>query len=148
MSLRNYCRRPLISVSPDTNIMEACRLMEQNNVGCVVVENSGKLCGILTDRDIALRVTGAQKEPHTTTVKEIMSPDPIRISADGDIHHLTSLMRAYHVRRVPIVDGFDTAVGIVTMDDLMARLGGEMSDIGKAIAEEFSEGNAGEGHGP
>ena len=142
MSLRDFCRRPLISVSPDTNITEACRLMEQNNVGCVVVENSGKLCGILTDRDIALRVAGAGKEPRKTTVGEIMTPDPIRIFADRDIHHLTSLMRTYHVRRVPIVEGFDTAVGIITMDDLMARLGGEMSDISNALAEDFSEGNA------
>jgi CBS domain-containing protein len=139
MSLRNFCRKPLIRLSPEANITEACRLMEQNNVGCVVVERSGKLCGILTDRDIALRVTGAQKEPHKTPVKEIMTADPIRISADKDIHHLTSLMRAYHVRRVPIVDGFDTTVGIVTLDDLMAQLGSEMSEISKAIAEEFPQ---------
>jgi CBS domain-containing protein len=131
----------LISVSPETNITEACRLMEQNNVGCVVVEETGKLRGILTDRDIALRVTGAQKEPQKTTVKEIMTPDPIRVSADKDVRHLTSLMRAYHVRRVPIVDGFDQTVGIVTLDDLMAQLGSEMSEISKAIAEEFPQGN-------
>ena len=137
MSLRNFCRKPLISVSPETNITEACRLMEQHNVGCVVVENSGKLCGILTDRDIALRVAGAGKDPHKTTVREIMTPDPIRICADRDIHHLTSLMRTYHVRRVPIVEGFDTTVGIVTLDDLMAQIGSEMSEISRAIAEEL-----------
>ena len=74
MSLRNFCRKPLIRVSPDTNITEACRLMEQNNVGCVVVENSGKLCGILTDRDIALRVVGAEKSPHKTTVRRDYDP--------------------------------------------------------------------------
>ena len=142
MSLRNFCRKPLISIAPETNITEACRLMEQNNVGCVVVERAGKLCGIVTDRDIALRVAGAQKEPHKTTVQEIMTPDPIRISADKELHHLTSLMRAYHVRRVPIVDGFDTTVGIVTLDDLVAQLGSEMSEISKAIGEEFPRGNA------
>ena len=135
MSLRNFCRKPLIRVSPETNITEACRLMEQNNVGCVVVETSGKLCGILTDRDIALRVAGAEKEPGKTTVREIMTPDPIRVFADRDIHHLTSLMRTYHVRRVPIVEGFDTTVGIVTLDDLMAQVGSEISEISRAIAE-------------
>jgi CBS domain containing-hemolysin-like protein len=51
-------------------------------------------------------------------------------------------MHAYHVRRVPVVNGFDTTVGIVTLDDLIAELGDEMSDIGKAIAEEFPRGNA------
>jgi CBS domain-containing protein len=142
MSLRNFCHKPLSRVSPDTSITEACRLMEQNSVGCLIVENSGKLCGIVTDRDIALRVTGRRKEPDTTTVKEAMTPDPIRISADKEIHHLTSLMGAYHVRRVPIVNGFDSTVGIVTLDDLIALFGSEMSAIGKAIAEEFPEGSA------
>jgi CBS domain-containing protein len=142
MSLENFCRRPLIKVSPDTNIAEACRLMEQNNIGALVAERDGKLCGIVTDRDIALRVVGALKDPRMTLVKDIMTPDPIRISVNKTLHHLTSLMHAYHVRRVPIVNGFDTAVGIVTLDDLIADLGDQMSEIGKAISEEFPRGNA------
>jgi CBS domain-containing protein len=142
MSLEKFCRKPLIKISPDTDITEACHLMEQNNVGSLVAEKDGKLCGIVTDRDIALRVTGARKDPQTTRVKDIMTPDPIRISVDKDIHHLTSLMHAYHVRRVPIVNGFDATLGIVTLDDLIAELGDEMSEIGKAISEEFPRGNA------
>ena len=142
MSLQNFCRKPLVKVAPETNITEACRLMEQNNVGSVVAEQDGKLRGILTDRDIALRVAGAGKDPQTTLVKDIMTPDPIRISADKDLPQLTALMHAYHVRRVPIVNGFDTTLGIVTLDDLIAQLGDEMSEIGKAISEEFPRGNA------
>ena len=141
MSLQSYCRKPLISVAPVSPINEAWRLMEQNNVGCLVVENSGRLCGIVTDRDIVLRVTGAYKEPHWTTVNEMMTPNPIRISADKDVHRLTSLMRAYDVRRIPIVGGFDSTMGIVTLDDLIAQIGGEISAIGGAIAEEFPEAN-------
>ena len=142
MSLENFCRKPLIKVSPETNVAEACRLMEQNNVGSLVAEKDGKLCGIITDRDIALRVVGALKDPPATLVKEVMTPDPIRISVDKTLRHLTSLMHAYHIRRVPVVNGFDTTVGIVTLDDLIAELGDEISDIGKAIAEEFPRGNA------
>lgn len=142
MSLRTFCRKPLINVSPETNITEACRLMEQNNVGCLVAEKDRKLCGIITDRDIALRVVGARRDPQTTLVKEVMTPDPIRISVDKDLRQLTALMHAYHVRRVPIVDGFDSALGIVTFDDLIAQLGDEMSNIGKAVSEEFPRGNA------
>jgi CBS domain-containing protein len=142
MSLQNFCRKPLVKVTPETNIMEACRLMEQNNVGSVVAERDGKLCGILTDRDIALRVAGARRDPRTTLVDDIMTPDPIRISADKDLPQLTALMHAYHVRRVPIVNGFDTTLGIVTLDDLVAQLGDEMWEIGRAISEEFPRGNA------
>jgi CBS domain-containing protein len=142
MSLQNYCQKPVIRVAPDTNITEACQLMEQNNVGCLIVEREGRLCGIVTDRDIALRVAGAKRDSDKTLVKDIMTPDPIRISVDKNLHHLTAMMHAYHVRRVPIVNGFDTTLGIVTLDDLIAQLGDEMSEIGKAISEEFPQGNA------
>ena len=142
MSLQTYCHKPVVRISPETNITEACQLMEQNNIGCLVAEREGKLCGIVTDRDIALRVTGARRDADKTKVKDIMTPDPIRISVDKELHHLTAMMHAYHVRRVPIVNGFDTTVGIVTLDDLIAQLGDEMSEIGKAIAEEFPPGNA------
>lgn len=142
MSLEKYCQKPVIKISPDTHISQACRMMEQNNVGSLVVERDGKLCGIITDRDIALRVAGAQRDPRTTLVKEIMSSDPIRISVDKDLRQLTTLMHAYHVRRVPIVNGYDTTLGIVTLDDLVAQLGDEMSEIGKTISDEFPHGNA------
>jgi CBS domain-containing protein len=106
------------------------------------VEDNGKLCGILTDRDIVLKVTGEQREPRTTKVAEVMTRDPVRISVNKDLRHLTSLMHAFHVRRVPVVDGYDTTLGIITLDDLIALLADEMSEIGKAISEEFPRGNA------
>jgi CBS domain-containing protein len=139
MSLKSYCRKPVIRISPETSITEACQLMEQNNIGCLIAEQEGKLCGIITDRDIALRVTGSKRDPDKTKVQDIMTPDPIRVSVDKDLHHLTALMHAYHVRRVPIVNGFDTTLGLVTLDDLIAQLGSDISEIGKAISEEFPE---------
>lgn len=123
MSLSDFCRKPVIKIAPTTTIIEACRLLEQNNVGCLIIEAAGKLSGIVTDRDIALRISGARLDPQITLVKDIMTPDPIRISVEKELHHLTALMHTYHVRRVPIVNGFDTTVGIVTLDDLIAQLG-------------------------
>jgi CBS domain-containing protein len=142
MSLEKFCRKPVAKISADLNIVEACRMLEERNVGCLIVESDGKLCGVITDRDIALKVTGAQRDPQKTTVKEIMTADPIRVFEDRDLHHLTSLMRTYHVRRVPIVNEDHKTVGIVTLDDLIALLGEEMSDVGKAIAEGFPQENA------
>lgn len=142
MSLENFCKKPVVKISPDEDIATACRSMEQNNVGCLVAEQNGQLCGIVTDRDIALKVAGAQKDPRQTRVRDIMTADPVRISVNSDLHHLTSLMHAYHVRRVPIVNGSNDMLGIVTMDDLVALLGDEMSEIGKAISEGFPRGSA------
>lgn len=138
MSLENFCRKPVFKISPEKNVAEACKIMEQNNIGCLVVETDGKLCGIITDRDIALKVAGALRDPQKTPVEEIMTTDPVRISVDKDLRHLTSLMHAFHVRRLPIVNGHDTIVGIVTLDDLIALIASEISDIGKAISDGFS----------
>lgn len=134
MSLENFCRKPLVKVSPDTNITKACRLLEKNNVGCLIAERDNQLCGIITDRDIALRVAGARKDPKKTLVKDIMTRDPIRISADKDLSRLMTLMHVHHVRRMPIVNGFDRILGIVTLDDLIAQVSNEMSEMGKTIS--------------
>lgn len=135
MSLREFCQREVISISPEADILEACKLMRDNNVGSVVVLESGKLRGILTDRDIALKVTGANKDPRTTKARDIMSRSPVRIPVEKDLQHLTNLMRVHHVRRVPIVDGVDEVLGIVTMDDVVARISAEVSDLGSTVAE-------------
>jgi len=135
MSLREFCKRPVVTISPRDTILEACRLLEARNIGCLVAQENGKVSGILTDRDIALKVTGERKDPQLTKVGEIMTQNPIRISVDKNIHDLTNLMHAHHVRRVPIVDGGDKALGIVTMDDLIALLADEMSDLGKTVSE-------------
>jgi len=139
MSLENFCRKPVIKISLEKNVAQACRMMEENNIGCLIAEDNGKLCGIITDRDIALKVAGALRDPEKTWVKDIMTPDPIRISVDKDLHHLTSLMQAFHVRRVPIVNGHDTIVGIITLDDIIALIANEMSEIGKALSEGFGQ---------
>ena len=142
MSLQTFCGKRLVTISPERSIAEACWLMKEKNVGCLIAEHQGKLCGIITDRDIALKVTGEEKDPLTTMVQEIMTSDPIRISVDKDLPELVSLMHSHHVRRVPIVDGAELTLGIVTLDDLIALFGYEMSEIGKAISEEFPQRNA------
>lgn len=142
MSLHKFCQRLVVTVTQERSIMDACRLLEENNVGCMVVEDNGRICGILTDRDIALKVTGKGKDPEQTKVHEIMTADPVCISVDKSLHDLTSLMHSHHVRRVPIVDGFDEVIGIVTLDDLIALIGDEMSDIGGTVSEAFFMGTA------
>jgi len=135
MSLRAFCQKRMVTISPERSIAEACWVMRDKNIGCLVVENHGELCGILTDRDIALKVTGEDKEPLTTMVEEVMTRDPVRISVTRNVQDLVSLMHAQHVRRVPIVDGLNTVLGMVTMDDLIALLGDEMSELGKTVSE-------------
>jgi CBS domain-containing protein len=137
MSLQRFCERSIVTVPPETTILEACRLLEEHKIGCLLVEEQGALCGILTDRDIALRVTGRGKDPQQTTVWDIMTPNPVRIPVDSTLHELTMLMHRQHVRRMPIIDASGNAVGIVTLDDLLMLLGDEMSDMAKTVTETF-----------
>jgi CBS domain-containing protein len=135
MPLRTFCGKRVVTISPERSVAEACWIMKEKNVGCLIAENHGKLCGIITDRDIALKVTGEEKDPLTTMVGEIMTSDPVRISVDKDLPELVSLMHSHHVRRVPIVDQTGLTLGIVTLDDLIALFGYEMSELGKAVSE-------------
>jgi CBS domain-containing protein len=137
MSLQRFCKRPIVTIAPEKTISEACQLLEERNVGCLLVEKQGKLCGILTDRDIALRVVGQGKEPRLIQVGAVMTPNPVCISVDSTLHELTMRMHSQHVRRVPIIDATGRALGIVTLDDLLMLLGDEMSDLAKTVSEAF-----------
>jgi CBS domain-containing protein len=137
MSLQRFCKRPPVTIAPERTIPEACQLLEERNVGCLLVEEHGQLCGMLTDRDIAIRVVGQGKNPHLTSVGTMMTPNPVRIHVDSTLHELTMLMHSQHVRRVPIIDASGRAIGIVTLDDLLVLLSDEMSDLGKAVSEAF-----------
>ena len=137
MSLQQFCKRPIVTIAPEQNIPAACQLLDEHNIGCLLVEEHGKLCGILTDRDIALRVTGHGRNPEQTTVRQVMTGTPVQISVDSTLHELTARLHNHHVRRVPIVNETGRAIGIVTIDDLLALLGDEMSDMGKAISKAF-----------
>jgi CBS domain-containing protein len=109
--------------------------MAQNNIGCMVVQEDGRLRGILTDRDIALKVAGETKDSRQTKVGDVMTPNPVCISVDKNLHELTTLMHTHHVRRVPIVDGGNKVLGIVTLDDLIALLSSEMFEIGRTVGQ-------------
>lgn len=134
MSLRKFCERPVVTVSPEQNIAAACQLFREKNVGCLVAVQDGKLCGVLTDRDVALKVTGEKKDPQHIKVREVMTGNPLSIAAHKTLHDLTSIMHTHHVRRVPIVDDSDKVVGMVTLDDLIMLLGQEMADIGQGVS--------------
>ncbi len=142
MSLQAFCEKHVVTISPERTIAEACWLMKDKKIGCLVVESHGKLCGILTDRDIVLKVTGEDKEPMETMVEEVMTRDPVRISKNRSIRDLVFLMHTRGVRRVPIVDGSETILGMVTMDDLIELLSDELSELGKLFSEKFGADSA------
>jgi CBS domain-containing protein len=135
MALQQFCQRPVMTMSPAQTILDACQLLREHNLGClVVVEEDEQLCGMLTDRDIALKVAGGQKDPQQTRVRDSMTGNPACLPADKSLPELTALRHARQVRRVPIVDDGGRVMGVVTLDDLVVLLSKEMADLSQGVA--------------
>jgi CBS domain-containing protein len=102
-------------------VTEAARAMKEYNVGDVVVRKDGKLCGIVTDRDIVIRVLADGKNPDSTSLDSVCTPQPVTISPSQTIKEAMDLMKERAIRRLPVIDG-ETLVGIVSLGDLEMRV--------------------------
>ena len=112
------------TVTPDTQLPEVARLMQSEDVGIVpVVDGAGsrQLLGVVTDRDIALRVVGEGRDPNSVRVSDVMSTN-VRTARENDsVDDVMSLMGEQQVRRIPIVDERGALVGIVAQADVVLQ---------------------------
>jgi CBS domain-containing protein len=107
------------AVTPETSIREAARLMEEEDVGSLpVVDQGTRLIGILTDRDITVRVVGRGSDPESTRVGEVASTDIVVLSPEHDLDEALAVMAREQVRRLPIVGGEDQLVGMLSQADV------------------------------
>ena len=122
MKAQDIMSRNPMCVTPDTSIVDAARLMKDENVGIVPVvesESSKKLVGVLTDRDIAVRAVAEGRDGATTSVGHIMTAD-VRTSAPTDsVKEVMELMGSEQVRRIPVVDERGALVGIIAQADIV-----------------------------
>ena len=129
------------TVTPTTRVRQAALLMKKEDVGVVPVVEEGtggkKLVGMLTDRDIAIRLVADGKDADECEVRDVMSANPKTARADDDVSRVMDLMGREQVRRVPIVDDRGSLVGIVAQADVVL----EGSDDRKAerTIEKISE---------
>lgn len=138
MPLADYCKFPVVTLSPERTVLEAAQMMRSSNVGSVVITEQDRPIGILTDRDIVLRITALNQDPSSIPVRDVMSRNPVVVSEDLGIWELIHMMKKHAVRRFPIVSGDGKLVGIITLDDLIKLMGEELSGLGQAIASELS----------
>lgn len=106
-----------IRLSSSAPVIEAAKQMRNADVGAIIVEDGGRLSGIITDRDIAIRAVAVGKDPEKTPVSEIVSRDLATLSPNDEVDRAVKLMREKAVRRIPVIEG-DRAVGIVSLGDL------------------------------
>ena len=124
MQVRDVMTKDPACVTPGATIREAAQLMQRENVGIVpVVEEKGtnRLLGVVTDRDIAIRVV-AEGRDGATRVSDVMSSNRIRTCApDDDVDEAMEVMANEQVRRIPIVDDGGALVGIVAQADIVRK---------------------------
>ena len=110
----------LKTVRPSDNVKEAAREMNESMIGClIVISGTGKIEGIVTERDILTDVVAEGKDPCSVTVGEIMSKEIIVIDPDASLEDAADVMTAKKIKKLPVVQG-GKLVGIVTATDLVA----------------------------
>ncbi|MDY7082186.1 MAG: CBS domain-containing protein [Halobacteria archaeon] len=135
MTIMDVARTDVVSAGPDTSVKELAEQMGRENVGSVIIEKNGKIEGIVTDRDLALRCLQNSESAEGMTAKDVMSKEVETIDANTGVFEAIETMSQKGVRRMPITDGRRIA-GIVTMDDLTILLASEVSDLSKIAEKE------------
>jgi CBS domain-containing protein len=120
-SIKEVMTRDVRACEPNATVAEAAKVMAQEDVGPIPIVEDGRLVGIVTDRDIVVRVVAEGRDPKTTTVNEIASTELVTVSPDDDLDEALNRLAERQIRRLPVVEG-DRLVGIVAQADI-ARLG-------------------------
>jgi CBS domain-containing protein len=140
MSVGEICNREVVTVEKSAPVARAARLMRQYHVGSVVVVADGsdppRPIGILTDRDLTIEVLAQEVPAETVTAGDLMAPELLTAREEDGVWETIMRMRAMGVRRLPVVSRHSHLVGILTMDDLLQFIVGELSDLVKLVRRE------------
>jgi CBS domain-containing protein len=142
MQIREIMTEAVVTAAPDTPAQEIAALMRDRNVGSVVLlDGSGRPCGMVTDRDLAIDVLAEGVDPGTPA--ELCATAPVVSGeADMELDEAAALMVSHRIRRLPVLDS-GALVGIVTLDDIAVRTGNlevaqqMTAEVARAVFPEF-----------
>ncbi|MEN8182094.1 MAG: CBS domain-containing protein [Myxococcota bacterium] len=137
MSIESLLQRPVCTLPPDAPCREAAQLLRDERVGCVVVAEDERPLGIVTDRDLVVRVIAACLDPEKTLVRDAMSGEPVFLASERSLDQVVATMRQQRVRRVPVVDADGRLDGVVALDDLLPLLASQLGDLAEAVRGEL-----------
>jgi CBS domain-containing protein len=127
-TVREVMSKSIVTAEASQTAADVAQLMKQNDIGAVVVTDNGELRGIVTDRDIAIRLVAENKGPDTA-IREATSMNLDTVGPDTDLDQVVQRMRSSNVRRIPVVEN-GRPVGVLSLGDLaMDR------DSGSALAD-------------
>jgi CBS domain-containing protein len=137
MSIQRICHYDVDVAELGESVHTIAERMRQRTVGCLVIVNElREPVGIVTDRDLVIRVLAERKDPSTTRIEEAMTCNLKTVPDDGAIEQALRLMRGGEFRRVPVVDHDGKLVGIVTLDDILMLLAEEFTQAGHVLDRE------------
>jgi CBS domain-containing protein len=134
MTIGKICNRNVDTADALESVQTAAQRMGTRNVGTLVVLSElRRPIGILTDRDVAVRVVGSGRDPYTTSVEDVMTADLELVREDLPVEDALKRMRSRGVRRLPVVSLAGQCVGILSMDDILSHLAHEFAVLGRLI---------------
>ncbi len=133
MPLLECCQRDVATLPLQSTAYDAARLMEEKNADMVVITEDARPIGVITDRDLVVRVLTKFRNPQITPVTEIMSEDPLVLDERTGLYEAMQFGRDWNLRRFPIVDADGRLVGIITLDDIIRLLVEEISWVAHII---------------
>jgi CBS domain-containing protein len=140
--MMNMRAREVMTVSPaccrqDTTLDQVARLMVQHDCGEIpVVDESDKVIGVITDRDIVCRVVAEGKNPAAHTAESCMTQPVVSVSEESPVDQVVSVMEGYRIRRVPVVDGKGACAGIIAQADIARYTAtGTVAELVRAVSE-------------
>lgn len=134
----DICTRTVIVTDPSMEVTEAAKLMRHHHTGCLVVTEQPSafdrvVVGILTDRDLAMGVLAAERNPSGMRVGDLMSKEVVSAREEDSMLDLLSAMRRKGVRRIPVTTARGSLVGIVALDDVLEVLAHQMQAVATAV---------------
>lgn len=134
----DICSRIVTITYPSMELGEAARLMRERSVGCLVVvrevsPEESIVVGVLTDRDIAMGVVAADREPHGMRVGDAMTDKVVTAREDDTILDVLAMMRRSKIRRIPVTGPRNVLIGIVTLDDVLQAVAQQMQAVAAAV---------------
>jgi CBS domain-containing protein len=148
MPIGDYCQRDVRTIAVDATLRSAAQRMADEGVGCLVAVAGRSVRGILTDRDIALRVVREGLDPDQANVATALTHDPLTVHASSPLRVVSGLMRRRSVRRLPVVDDREELVGVIALDDLLPVIARELVGISEVVGAQSPHAQAARGAGP
>ena len=139
MTLTDLYNRSPVVIAPDASLVEAAQLMRTRHVGFLVVTPDGREgppIGVLTDRDIVVEVVSKGVDAATVTVADAMTREPLVVAASASPEQVLAQMRAFGVRRAPVIDATGQVAGVVALDDLLDWLADAIGNAAAVVRHE------------